>query len=185
MKHIRLIILLGFIAVLGGGYLLLNTDQNQSTKVSNDNNLDSSTSLTFNPPKDCDKPTTLSAEGPYYKQGSPQRINLVAENSGGELLIITGFVFDDDCQPVASAWLDFWQADENGEYDNVGYKLRGYQFTDDDGKYFLETIVPKRYSGRPPHIHVKVRKNQQSETITSQLYFPDVPKLCYIVCIDM
>jgi len=114
-------------------------------------------------------PTPQQGEGPYYKANSPRRTNLLEKGTGGTPLTISGRVFDVNCQPVAGAWLDFWQADENGAYDNTGFNLRGHQFTDDQGQYLLETIIPKQYPGRPQHIHVKVRK-PDGTMITSQLF---------------
>ena len=90
----------------------------------------------------------------------------------GTRLILVGYVLDQNCQPLSNTWLDFWQADANGEYDNSGFRLRGHQFTDAQGRYYLETILPGLYSSRPiEHIHVKVRPEGGQE-ITSQLYFP-------------
>jgi hypothetical protein len=112
-------------------------------------------------------------EGPYYKPGSPERTSLIEEGVVGEPFTLTGYVFDKDCNPVAGVWLDFWQADGNGNYDNAGYRLRGHQFTDKQGKYILKTVVPGAYPGRTNHIHVKVRKNARGAAITSQLFFPE------------
>ena len=90
----------------------------------------------------------------------------------GTRLILAGTVVDQDCQPLPNARLDFWQADATGEYDNAGYRLRGHQFTDAQGRYYLETILPGLYASRPiEHIHVKIRAEGGQE-ITSQLYFP-------------
>ena len=89
----------------------------------------------------------------------------------GTPLTITGYVLSTACQSIAHAWLDFWQADSNGNYDNAGFKLRGHQFTDKQGRYHLETIVPGEYPGRTRHIHVKVQAPGQS-VLTTQLYFP-------------
>ena len=175
MKNNRLFILLGAVILLAvGGYFILNSNRGTSSRVGDETVSESQISnLTLSPPANCDIQTPPSTEGPYYKPGSPQRKSLVEEGSQGELLIVTGFVFDENCKPVEGAWLDFWQADENGVYDNTGFKLRGHQFTDSGGKYYLETILPKRYSGRTPHIHIKVRKNDNSQILTAQLYFPD------------
>lgn len=118
--------------------------------------------------------TPSQTEGPYYKAGSPQR-NSIAERISGEKLIVTGFVYDKNCKPIANAWLDFWHADANGVYDNTGYKLRGHQFTDENGMYRLETIIPARYESRPPHIHVKVRP-PNGLILISQMYFPNDPQ---------
>jgi protocatechuate 3,4-dioxygenase beta subunit len=57
-------------------------------------------------------------------------------------------------------------------YDNVGYTLRGHQFSDAAGAYQLETIMPGVYTGRTRHIHVKVQAPNQP-VLTTQLYFPD------------
>jgi protocatechuate 3,4-dioxygenase beta subunit len=70
--------------------------------------------------------------------------------------------------------IDFWHCDDAGNYDNVGYKLRGHQFTDDQGQYTLETIRPGLYPGRTRHIHVKVQAPNQP-VLTTQLYFPNEP----------
>jgi protocatechuate 3,4-dioxygenase beta subunit len=70
--------------------------------------------------------------------------------------------------------LDFWQADSNGTYDNAGFRLRGHLYTDKQGRYRLETIVPGPYPGRTRHIHVKVAIPGQP-ILTTQLYFPGEP----------
>jgi len=90
---------------------------------------------------------------------------------GGTKLIVTGYVLSPDCRPVPGAWLDFWQADDRGEYDNTGFRMRGHQFTDNAGVYYLETVMPGLYTGRTRHIHVKVRA-PNGPTLTTQLYVP-------------
>jgi protocatechuate 3,4-dioxygenase beta subunit len=119
--------------------------------------------------------TPLDMEGPYYKADTPERNSLLEEGMQGTRLILVGYVQDQNCQPVPDAWLDFWQADANGNYDNAGYILRGHQFTDSQGRYFLETILPGQYASRPiVHIHVKVGLPGR-DAVTSQLYFPEQP----------
>jgi protocatechuate 3,4-dioxygenase beta subunit len=123
----------------------------------------------------CGSLTQAQTEGPYYKANSPQRNSLLEEGMPGTRLILVGYVLDQNCQPLANAWLDFWQADASGEYDNAGYRLRGHQFTDTQGRYYLETILPGLYQSRPiEHIHVKVKPDGGAE-MTSQLYFPQQP----------
>lgn len=119
--------------------------------------------------------TPQNTEGPYYKAGTPERKSLLEEGWQGDKLILIGYVLDVNCQPVPNAWLDFWQADANGGYDNAGYTLRGHQFTDGHGRYTLETVMPGLYSSRPiRHIHVKVQP-PGGEGVTTQLYFPEQP----------
>jgi protocatechuate 3,4-dioxygenase beta subunit len=123
----------------------------------------------------CNGLTQSQMEGPYYKADTPERSSLLEEGVQGTRLILVGYVLDQSCQPLPGAWLDFWQADANGEYDQAGYRLRGHQFTDAQGRYYLETILPGLYASRPiEHIHVKVRPEGGAE-LTSQLYFPEQP----------
>jgi len=115
--------------------------------------------------------TPQQTEGPYYKEDSPEQNVLYESGMAGTRLLVVGYVLDADCQPIPGAWLDFWQADASGEYDNAGYTLRGHQFTDEQGRYFLETVVPGEYPGRTQHIHVKAQA-PGGQIVTSQLYFP-------------
>ena len=92
----------------------------------------------------------------------------------GQVLELTGLVLTRGCKPVNGALLDFWQADEDGAYDNRGFRLRGHQFADGEGRYRLRTILPGRYPGRTPHIHVKVQAANRS-VLTTQLYLPGDP----------
>jgi protocatechuate 3,4-dioxygenase beta subunit len=118
------------------------------------------------------KMTAKIEEGPYYKANSPERIRLFEEGIPGEKLILTGYVLDRNKRPIEHAWLNFWQANGNGIYDNSGNTLRGHQYTDKSGKYRLETVIPGGYSTRTPHIHVKVRANTESPILTTQLFIP-------------
>ena len=112
-------------------------------------------------------------EGPYYTAGSPEQADLYQNGMPGTKLVITGYVYDTNCQPVANAWLDFWQADANGNYDNSGYTFRGHQYTDANGRFQLTTVIPGLYPGRTEHIHFKVQA-PDGQVITSQLFFPGV-----------
>jgi protocatechuate 3,4-dioxygenase beta subunit len=118
-----------------------------------------------------DEPTPAQTEGPYFTSNSPQRSSLVEAGMAGTLLTLTGRVLSTGCQPIAQAKLDFWQADDGGAYDNTGYRLRGHQFTDESGRFTLQTIVPGLYPGRTRHIHVKAQAPNRP-VLTTQLYFP-------------
>jgi protocatechuate 3,4-dioxygenase beta subunit len=119
--------------------------------------------------------TPRQTEGPYYKRRSPEGTSLLEGGIMGTPLVLTGYVLSRACTPVERALLDFWQADNAGHYDNKGYRLRGHQFTDEAGRFHLETIVPGLYSGRTRHIHVKVQAPHRS-ILTTQLYFPGEPR---------
>jgi protocatechuate 3,4-dioxygenase beta subunit len=77
--------------------------------------------------------------------------------------------------PLAGVLLDFWQADDAGQYDNAGFRLRGHQYTDRDGRFALTTVVPGIYPGRTRHVHVKAQAPNQP-ALTTQLYFPGEPR---------
>jgi protocatechuate 3,4-dioxygenase beta subunit len=119
------------------------------------------------------KRTPAVDEGPYYKTGSPERANLVEAGLPGTKLVVTGRVLDDQGRPIPGAWLDFWQADGKGAYDNAGFTLRGHQYADREGRYRLETVRPYEYQVRAAHIHVKVSAGQGAPVFTTQLFFPD------------
>jgi protocatechuate 3,4-dioxygenase beta subunit len=127
---------------------------------------------------DCQSPAALTpalTEGPYFKAGSPERSSLLDPGMPGVQLTLTGYVLTADCQPVAHALLDFWQADSQGQYDNAGFTLRGHEYTDQNGRYQLETVIPGLYPGRTEHIHVKVQA-PGGPLLTTQLFFPGVEK---------
>jgi Dioxygenase len=120
---------------------------------------------------DGDDPTPAQTEGPYFTPNSPERASLLEAGLAGERLTVAGTVLATDCRPLRRALLDFWQADADGQYDNQGYRLRGHQFTDADGRFTLETVVPGQYPGRTRHIHVKAQA-PDGPVLTTQLYFP-------------
>lgn len=125
-------------------------------------------------PLTCTAPAPLTpamTEGPYYKPDAPERTSLVEDGMLGTRLLLTGYVVTTGCQPVANALVDFWQTDAQGQYDNEGYRMRGRQFTDENGRYILETVIPGEYPGRTAHIHVKVQA-PRGPMLTSQLFIP-------------
>ena len=124
---------------------------------------------------DGDAPTIDQTEGPYFEPGSPQTTVLATSSTPGTPLTVTGVVYGLSCLPISGALLDFWQADDGGNYDMTGYNLRGHQYTDAQGNFTLTTIVPGLYPGRTKHIHVKVQAPNQP-ILTTQLYFPGVPE---------
>jgi protocatechuate 3,4-dioxygenase beta subunit len=124
---------------------------------------------------DDDEPTPAQTEGPYFTPNSPLRKSIVPVGAGGTRLTLSGRVLSTAGRPVARALVDFWQADARGAYDNSGYRFRGHQFTDAQGRFSLGTVVPGLYPGRTKHIHVKVQAPGRS-ILTTQLYFPGVAR---------
>ena len=122
----------------------------------------------------CGSVTPRQTEGPFFKTDSPKRISLVEGGSKAPRLVLTGTVLSAQCKPVPNALLDFWHSDEEGAYDNRGFRYRGHQFTDAEGRYRFETIVPALYPGRTRHYHLKVQP-KGGRILTTQLYFPNEP----------
>jgi len=126
------------------------------------------------PCDDHDEPTPSLEEGPFFTPRSPERSNLLDGGITGTALVLRGRVLNTKCQPVAGALLDWWQADDEGEYDYRGFRLRGHHFTDKRGNFELATVVPGLYPGRTRHLHVKVQAPGQ-RVLTTQLFFPNEP----------
>ena len=120
-------------------------------------------------------PSPRQTEGPFFKPSSPQRVTLIEPGTRAPRLVVSGRVLSRDCQPLKGVLLDVWHADEQGDYDNQGFRYRGHQFTDADGRWRLETILPAVYPGRTRHIHVKVQP-AGGRILTTQLYFPGEPE---------
>lgn len=120
-------------------------------------------------------PTLRQTEGPFFTPMSPERADLIESGIQGQPIELLGFVLTRGCKPVPGALLDLWHADSAGEYDNKGYRLRGHQFADTEGRYRFRTIIPAQYPGRTPHYHIKVQP-KNGRVLTTQLYFPDEPR---------
>lgn len=130
--------------------------------------------------------TTLDfyGEGPFYTSNPPtiQNGQLADANEPGTRLILSGRVFNLDCtQWLPNTEIDIWHADNNGDYDNSGYNLRGKTTANAQGFYTFETIYPGKYLNgsqyRPAHIHLKITPPGGS-TLTTQIYFAgdtDIP----------
>lgn len=131
---------------------------------------------------DRDGLTPEQTEGPFYRLFSTARDTLREPGLQGTELDVTGRVLDKRGKPLANTLLDFWHCDAGGVYDVRGYRLRGHQFTDAEGRFRLATIEPGVYPGRTRHIHVKVQPagpdvptTPQALNLTTQLYFPGDP----------
>jgi protocatechuate 3,4-dioxygenase beta subunit len=110
--------------------------------------------------------------GTHFK-ASPVRHSELGPGIHGTQITLSGYVLTTGCRAVRGARVDFWQADENGAYDDTGVRLRSHQFTDARGHYWLQTILPGPYANRTRHLHVTVRARGE-RTVTTMLYFPGV-----------
>lgn len=116
-------------------------------------------------------PTPSQTEGPYFTPNSPLRAGLYETGMDGTRLRVGGLALDRNCRPLANLLVDLWQADAQGRYDNAGYRLRGHQFTDAEGRWQFDTVLPGLYPGRTRHLHVKLQP-RGGRILTTQLYFP-------------
>lgn len=126
----------------------------------------------------CD-PTTLDyyGEGPFYSENPPmlEGNQLAAASEPGARMIISGRVLNLSCSEfLPETVVDVWHANDAGDYDNLGYNLRGFTRSNEQGFYLFETIKPGKYGNgnqlRPSHIHFKITPAGFPELIT-QLYF--------------
>jgi len=105
---------------------------------------------------------------------------VAAANEPGTRLFISGTVLSNDCQtPIPEARIEVWQANDAAVYDtSAAFNLRATFFSDENGAYAFESIVPGAYLNgaqyRPKHIHFRVNKPGFPELIT-QLYFDGDP----------
>lgn len=127
--------------------------------------------------------TPSQAEGPFYPRTLPadrdfdllRNSNLVYAQ--GQAAWVDGVVTDLQGKPVRGAQVEIWQCDEAGHYHHPGdggradpaFQGFGQVTVNGDGQYRFRTIRPAPYSGRTPHIHVKVKLSGR-DLLTTQLY---------------
>lgn len=144
--------------------------------------------------------TETTVLGPFYVQNPPVK-EAGADISGGEHgtpLFVSGTVHAPDGTPLANAWMDVWQSDEDGYYDvqkeGDDPNLRARFHTDAEGKFAFWTIVPKyypipadgpvgdmlaatkRHPYRPAHIHFMIG-HPGFETLVTHLFIDGDPYL--------
>jgi len=133
-------------------------------------------------------PTPAQTEGPFYPVAIPKDSDFDLLRNGslnytrGQPAWVEGTVTDLQGRPVAGAQVEIWQCDETGHYHHPGdsgkadpaFQGFGRASVGADGRYRFRTIKPVPYSGRTPHIHVKV-KLASRELLTTQLYVAGDP----------
>lgn len=134
------------------------------------------------------RPTPAQTEGPYYPVSLPDDtdFDLLAQGqiryTRGSATWLAGTVTDTTGRPLRGAVVEIWQCDQQGRYHHPGdggkadpaFQGFGRVVAGSDGSYRFRTIRPAAYSGRTPHIHVKV-KLAERELLTTQLYVEGDP----------
>jgi protocatechuate 3,4-dioxygenase beta subunit len=96
--------------------------------------------------------------GPFYEPGAPVRDRV------GEGYVLEGTVLSAvDCSPIAGAQIEFWMAGPDAVYTD---DYRAIVYSLEDGTYKFESHSPPPYSGRPPHIHLRVTTAGYKELVT-------------------
>jgi protocatechuate 3,4-dioxygenase, alpha subunit len=131
--------------------------------------------------------TTYQTVGPYFKIGLEAfyREDLTKPNVPGEVIEISGTVFDADLAPVPDAVLELWQADSFGRYliepqkqpfeDSFGF---GRVPTNEAGQFRFRTIKPGAVQGetparQAPHILVSIFMRGLLYRLITRIYFSD------------
>lgn len=140
--------------------------------------------------------TPSEVEGPFYpitpqkdKDADLTRVEGRDGTAKGEIIEISGQVFDQDGNPIEDVTIDLWQANSYGKYHHphddsdapVDPNFQGWAIlkSGKQGRFKLKTVLPGAYplgapQQRTPHIHVKVSK-LGFESLLTQIYFPDQP----------
>lgn len=135
-------------------------------------------------------PTPAQTEGPFYPTRIPADhdadLTQVKGHAGpaqGTRLYLSGRVLAVDGTPQDGARVELWQCDALGRYHHAGdegkprddgFQGYGVAVTDAKGRYAFKTIRPVAYSGRTPHLHLKVR-TADGATLTTQIYVKGDP----------
>lgn len=93
-------------------------------------------------------PTRADQLGPFYEPGAPVRSRV------GSGYVLRGKVLSTSCRAIPRARVEFWLVNPQGEYDDAHRATLFARRV--DGFYRFESNRPTGYSGRPPHIHVRV-----------------------------
>ena len=137
-------------------------------------------------------PTAESPMGPFYPIARPtdSDVDLTwvqgrAARAAGQVIEISGHVYDVKGNAIPGATIELWQANAAGRYDHpsdpataaLDPNFQGYATlrADAKGEWRIVTIKPGGYDSpigdRPPHIHFDLR-SERSRNI-AQMYFPE------------
>ena len=136
--------------------------------------------------------TPGQTEGPFYPVRIPDdsdndlvQVRGAAARALGTVTHVQGRVLDTAGRPIPAARVEIWQCDAHGIYDHPNqdglarrdqaFQGFGQTVSSADGGYGFRTIRPVAYSGRTPHIHVKVFA-PDGRKLTTQMYIAGEPE---------
>ncbi|MEQ9335170.1 dioxygenase [Thalassobaculum sp.] len=141
--------------------------------------------------------------GPFYLPDAPTKAlgADLSDGRDGATILVHGKVTDSLHNPLPGAIVDTWQADATGTYPiqeqgqgQDKYDLRGVFSTDEAGRYYYTTVLPKpytvpydgpvgdllragnRHAWRAAHLHYIVRAPGMN-AITTELFFDNTEYL--------
>ena len=141
--------------------------------------------------------------GPFYLPDAPTKAlgADLSDGRDGATVLVHGKVTDSLHNPLPGAIVDTWQADATGTYPiqeqgqgQDKYDLRGVFSTDEQGRYYYTTVLPKpytvpydgpvgdllragnRHAWRAAHLHYIVRAPGMN-AITTELFFENTEYL--------
>ena len=110
-------------------------------------------------------------------EGVSSRTNLLTSDDKGDVLRISGAVYDPEDQPVPNTLIYFYHTDVHGIYGRDGEhrhgRYRGWLLTDRKGRYEFETIRPASYpdSTIAAHIHMTLTTLEKEEDWIDSIVF--------------
>jgi catechol 1,2-dioxygenase len=146
--------------------------------------------------------TESTVLGPFHMVASPVRElgDDIALDGKGTPCLVSGQVTGPEGAPLAGATVDVWQTNEDGFYDvqqpdlQPAGNLRGIFTTDDDGRFWFRSVVPRyypipddgpvgrllaataRHPNRPAHLHF-IAAAEGFRTVTTHVFVADSPYL--------
>ena len=109
----------------------------------------------------------------HYREGAPERYWLYPLGEPGERFWMPGAVKGMDGQPIQGAKVEFWVANDAGEYSQDDFAGRGWQSTDESGSYQLHCVRPgPEGEKKAPYLNVRVSAPEH-ETLNTRLFFED------------
>lgn len=141
--------------------------------------------ITIIPQPPCLTLTVATTEGPYYVGDTTElpNNNLNYTNLPGTPVKVIGTVYTgtDNTKPISHARIELWQAGADGSYHpNASGRvsdfapqdvaLRGYIWTDENGKYEFTSVYPGYYEGRARHIHARVSAYGHQDVFTQIMF---------------